>query len=373
MQVIYSFLNAYSEGISGGDMVFLKVAPAISKDFEHRIITSKLGKKLCTSYGIDAEYEVTSREEIFKNVIWIYLKRTFNALKKALFEKNTPDLCLGTSDFLPDVLPCFLYKLKNKNIKWVQHIFHLIPKERLIPYLSQRVSLFIIKKSADMILVDNSILKESLVMFGFAEEKIKLNYPGIDFDKFQNHRNTNTKGKVYDAVFLGRLKESKGIYDFIPIWEIVTKSLSEATLGVIGKGDKVTLDKLESDVKGGGLEKNIKFLGFIPNDKTFSILRKAKVFVFPSHEEGFGIAPLEAQACGVPVVAWHLPVFEEIFPEGMIKVKSFDYSAFAKEVVRIIDDSNYRDKLSKESVSNAKRLSWENTIENELSIIRDLI
>lgn len=66
--------------------------------------------------------------------------------------------------------------------------------------------------------------------------------------------------------------------------------------------------------------------------------RESKVFIHPSHEEGFGVAPLEAQACGLPVVAWNLPVYQEVFPKGMIKVEMGDIKRFADKVLDLLNN-----------------------------------
>ena len=362
---IIAFMNAYSQGKSGGDMVFIEIAKRI-KNYDKVIITSLLGRKLCEDNGVGGEYLITSSEKEFKNIIFTYIKRTI----KALFLKITlkkDDVLLGTSDFLPDVLPIFFLKIRNKNTKWIQHIFHLIPSSRKIPFLAQKLSLFLIKLKADWVVVDNGLLKKDLEKLGFKPEKIVVNYPGINHNFLKTIK--TGKEKLYDGVFMAQLRVSKGIYDLIKIWQLVCRRLPEAKLGIIGRGQEGIKEKLEEEIKKFGLEKNIYLLGYLEDRKAFGVIKASKIFVFPSHEEGFGIAPLEAQALGLPVVAWDLPIFEEIFPKGMIKLKMGKVEEFAERIVKLLKDQGLYQKVSFEAKENSARYNWEKTAKRELRLL----
>lgn len=358
-------MNAYSQGKSGGDMVFIEIARRI-KNNNKIIVTSLPGKKLCEENDLRGEFLITSFESEFKNIIFTYLKRTIKALFLEIrLQKN--DILLGTSDFLPDVLPIFWLKIRNKNTKWIQHIFHLIPYSRKIPFLAQKLSLFFIKLKADWVVVDNSLLKKDLEKLGFNPQKIVVNYPGI------NHNFLKTikarKRKLYDGIFMAQLRISKGIFDLIKIWQSVCRRLPEAKLGIIGKGQEGIKKSLEEEVKKFELGKNIHLLGYLEDRKAFEMIRASRVFVFPSHEEGFGIAPLEAQALGLPVVAWNLPIFEEIFPRGMIKVEMGKIEKFANKIVKLLKDKKFYQKISLEAKKNSARYNWEETTKRELQLI----
>lgn len=113
----------------------------------------------------------------------------------------------------------------------------------------------------------------------------------------------------------------------------------------------------------------IELLGFLPDKKAADTIKTSKIFLCPSHEEGFGLAPLEAQTMGLPVVAWDLPVFAEIFPKGMIKIPMGDTKRFADAIIRLLNDHDYCHQLSKEAAENARRFSWDKTAKNESRIL----
>lgn len=365
---IVAFMNAYSQGKSGGDMVFIEVAKR-TISYGKIIVTSQLGKELCQKNGVRGKYLITSNESEFGNVIWTYFKRTVKAFFLKLNLRGS-DVLLGTSDFLPDVLPILWLKIKNPKIKWVQHIFHLISPSRKIPYSSQRISFYLIKKWADLVIVDNTLLKKDLIGLGFNGKKMEVNYPGINIEHLET---VKPASNGYDGVFMAQLRLAKGVFDLVKIWKLVKSRLPNAKLGIIGRGSKEILKKLKEEIKKEKLEKNIEIIGYLEDAKAFSTIKASKVFVFPSHEEGFGIAALEAQVLGLPVVAWNLPVFEEIFPKGMIKLKIGKVKKFAEEVVRLLREKKFYQSLSQEAVKNAKRFNWDKTAKRELKLIRELI
>lgn len=360
---LIAFMNSFSQGKSGSDVVFIEVAKRIP-DYNKVIITSLLGKELCQGSGLEGEYFVTSRESEFRHVIRTYIKRTVRALLLKI-KVEERDILLGTSDFLPDVLPIFWLKVKNKRVKWIQHIFHLIPVKRLRSFLAQRLSFLLIKRLADLIIVDNSLLKEDLAKLGFDPAKVVVNHPGINLGYLKAVKSKNGVG--YDGVFMGQIRPSKGIFDLPQIWKLVCQRRPEARLGIIGKGKEEITRKLEKEIKTAGMEKNIDLLGYLENDQAFATIKASKIFTFPSHEEGFGIAPLEAQALGLPVVAWNLPVFAEVFPRGMIKIEMGEIERFAARILDLLANPSVYDQLSGEAVSNAQRFDWDKISEKWLT------
>ncbi|MFZ5366170.1 MAG: glycosyltransferase family 4 protein [Patescibacteria group bacterium] len=364
---IFAFMNAYSQGKSGGDMVFIEVAKRI-KQFDKVVVTSLLGKDLCQKNGLEAKYLITTRELEFRNVIWTYIKRTINVFFLKLKPQKS-DILLGTSDFLPDVLPIFWLKFKNKKTRWIQHIFHLISSSRKIPFYAQKISLYLIKQWADLVVVDNNLLKKNLAALGFELQRIAVNHPGINLGYLKSIKAAEGG---YDGIFMAQLRPAKGIFDLIKIWKLVCQKQPKATLGIIGKGEKEVEERLKREIKVAGIKDNVDLLGYLEDDEAFTTIKASRVFIFPSHEEGFGITPLEAQALGLPVVAWDLPVFGEIFSRGMVKLKIGQVEKFADEVISLLKNRGFYQKMSKEAVENSNRFDWGKTAKQELELIEKL-
>jgi glycosyltransferase involved in cell wall biosynthesis len=173
----------------------------------------------------------------------------------------------------------------------------------------------------------------------------------------------------YEGVFLGRLNPSKGIADLVEIWKNVSREIPGAKLAVIGGEEAEMKNYLRKKIKEFELEENIRLLGYLEDEKAHPILKSGKVFLFPSREEGWGIAIAEAMACGLPVVSWNLPVFKEIFEGYTIQINENDISAFSEKVVELLRNDELRKKTGKDGKEFIKKYSWERVTERELEAI----
>lgn len=350
---VVAFLNAYSEGMSGGDACFIEIAKR-QPDWDLTIVTSALGRDLCRERALDARFVILSRERTFHRPIPTYALRTLRGFLQ--LQKERAEVFYATSDFLPDTLLARHLRNKNQSSIWVQKVFHLIPRARLISHNAQKASLRLIRKSADRVIVDNTLLRLELVEQGFNPGRIGVNYPGIDTGYFSCLPEPSTKR--YEAAFLARLVPSKGISDLVPIWKHVVSRHPTARLAIMGRGDPAVVDELEAQIRREDLGDRIHLFGYVSNDDAFATLKASRVFLFPSREEGFGIAALEAIASGLPVVAYDLPVFSEIFTSGMLRVPVGDTARFADATCQLLEDERRRENIVRAASELPQRFDW---------------
>jgi glycosyltransferase involved in cell wall biosynthesis len=284
----------------------------------------------------------------------------------SLFGKRV-DIVYSGSDFFPDVLPAFLYCRFRRNTRWVQCVFHIDPDWRTRPgnmavnfaaSLLQRFSLWL-SRHADGVVNINSEVRESLIIRGFDAKRIAIITPGIDLDYIASISPGDDQD-AYDAVFLGRINPSKGIFDLPPIWKKVTERLSHARLAIIGGGSEPIIVKLAAELEANGLHDTVDLLGYVETERIYALMKRARLFVFPSHEEGFGIAILEAMACGTPVVAWDLPVYKELFKGAIIAIPLGNQQAFAEVIVALLRNTKIETKsdMLLQAHQCAQRYSW---------------
>jgi len=171
---------------------------------------------------------------------------------------------------------------------------------------------------------------------------------------------------------LGRLNYSKGIFDLIEIWEKVCAVIPQARLAIIGGGDKKIKEDLKKKITTLDLKNNIEVLGYLENKKAYSLLKSSKVFLFPSHEEGWGIVINEALACGLPVVSWDLPIYKPIFEDHIVQVKESDMENFSNEVIKLLENKELRNQIGSVGKEFIKKYSWDRITENEYQLIKNL-
>lgn len=330
----------------------------------------------------NARYRIIKTSLKFKGYFGLVFKTALLTIKLLLVRKlpkvnkDTRVVAYSSSDLFWEVIPAYIYKIRNKKIEWVQVIHHIYPDWKKRPgskiinffgYILQRFSLFLIR-NADKVIVVNDIVSDQLERFGIKREKIFVNPNGIDYDYFQS---IEAKSGYYDGVFLARLNHSKGIFDLIEIWERVIRNFPSARLAVIGGGDEDTKKEMRKRINECGLEKKIELLGFLPDEEAHQILKSGKVFIFPSHEEGWGIAVAEAMACGLPVVSWNLPAYKTVFENFTVQIKENEIDEFAKAVVKFLQNNDFLIDYGNKGREFVKKYSWENVASHELEIIKN--
>jgi glycosyltransferase involved in cell wall biosynthesis len=336
------------------------------------VMTPEIGKENCELEGLNGPFLTLPPKWADRlGIMMMYLIRGFAALVKVPWTQS-PLLIYGTSDMLPDVLPAFAARLmKRRSVFWANCIFHLVPRlgERAGPrfhnttsFLAQRISLKLIRTSADLIIVDNPILRDDLVAMGFNRSRIFVTMMGVEIPRIEAGGTS-----VYDACFLGRLHPSKGISDLVNIWSRVCDGRPGSRLAVVGTGPLE--EKLKADVREMSLEGLVEVMGHLPRDELNKVMSSSSVFVFPSHEEGFGISLVEGMAFGLPVVAYELPHYRKVFEDVPVLVPEGDIDRFAAKVLELLEDEKLHAKKSIESRELALRYTWEKATSREAQAI----
>lgn len=375
---ILIFLNSFwnnGKGTSGGDQMFIQIFKRIRKSFNKvSIFTSKAGKSIYEKELKDIAYVMSNGffDKCF--LIINYCLRTLSAFS-CLFIKDI-DIIYSGSDFFPDVIPAFFYKLFHRDTKWFQCVFHIYPSWHKRPgnkitnfiaqYLQQFSLLFIHR--ADYVININTQVKKYLTDKGFDPNKIVVNTPGIDFSSISKLK-VNTHQRRYDAVFLSRLTPSKGVFDLIKIWKEVVSIKPVCKLAIIGEGSPEVKKELMKEIAVSKLQSNIDVLGYLDDNEAFSLIKNSQVFLFPSHEEGFGIAIAEAMTCGIPVIAWNLPVYDEVFEDNLVKVEENDINSFAAKVVELQNSHFLSQNISNKAYNFIKKYEWKEIASRHLELL----
>jgi glycosyltransferase involved in cell wall biosynthesis len=114
----------------------------------------------------------------------------------------------------------------------------------------------------------------------------------------------------------------------------------------------------------------VKFLGYVSSKgkDMINLYSNTGVFVFPSFYEGFGLPPLEAMACGVPVVVSDIPVFREILGEAALFSDPHKPEEIANAIYRILTDTRLAESLRHKGRERAGLFSWERAAQDTLGV-----
>jgi glycosyltransferase involved in cell wall biosynthesis len=165
-------------------------------------------------------------------------------------------------------------------------------------------------------------------------------------------------------VYSGRLKKAKRPDHAVKAFKIIKDCIPEAELWIVGDGPfKRTLEKMSGE--------GIKFFGKLLNDNRRELFKKSWVLVNPSIREGWGLNVIEANALGVPVVAYDVPGLRDSVQDEItgLLVESGNISALAKQIIRILQNDLLRCKLNENALNGTKEFSWTKTSEQFMSVI----
>ena len=121
-----------------------------------------------------------------------------------------------------------------------------------------------------------------------------------------------------------------------------------------------------------GLEQHVLLPGPVSEEEKLLWYRLASVYAYPSRYEGFGLSPLEAMACGTPVIAARCTSLPEVVGEAGILVEP-EEDAFAEALVRVLTDAELRCTLRERGLARARMFSWQRTAEQTLTVYREAI
>lgn len=381
-------LSHTSSNLSGGESSLIGIVKHLTKyeEISQVIYTSESGKVVYLerlgNKGKKVQFVVIGKKKFEKiNQYIAYYLRVFQVFFNVnKFSNDVDNIILSHEEFLPTLLYCLLLKRKNNNSRWLA-IFHMkspsiwrgfegeytgrfrFPSLRILRYRFEQWLFFNLsrKKVETLITVNPSY-----------EEFLKKIYKKVYVLKIFGGENIFTSAKdiekEFDLCFMGRFHEQKGLFELFDILKRLKLKKPDISLALLGGGVGRVEKSFFSMIEEGGLKNNIKYFGYVTGDKKFDILKKSKIFIFPSYYESFGQAALEAMGCGLPVVAYDLPPFE-VFSKGMVKVPILDNKKMTEEILMILSDKKYYEDLKKDAVDFSSNYSWDKTGEEVYKVM----
>jgi len=171
---------------------------------------------------------------------------------------------------------------------------------------------------------------------------------------------------------LGTAEPGKRAVDAIRAMAVVRETNPEAVLVLAGNPGRLT-GALEDEAARLGVSDRVRLVGYVPDEDLAALLTGATALIFPSLFEGFGLPPLEAMACGTPVISAEAPAMTEVLDEGALFVPLRDPGAIARAARALIDDAGLRGELGQRARELAGRYSWPRAAEETAGVYREVI
>jgi glycosyltransferase involved in cell wall biosynthesis len=188
--------------------------------------------------------------------------------------------------------------------------------------------------------VSRTIAEEAVRWFGVPRSAIEIVPNGVD-EFFMPGEPTGDF-----ILFVGTLEPRKGIDDLLAVW----RSLPEPRPRLVLCGDAGWRVRVPEGVE---------VTGFVDRERLRTLYQQARVFVYPSRYEGFGIPPLEAMACGAPVIATRTGAIPEFAEGAALLIDPGDRDALRESLVRLLRDEPLRRELRCRGAERAKQFRWD--------------
>jgi glycosyltransferase involved in cell wall biosynthesis len=173
-------------------------------------------------------------------------------------------------------------------------------------------------------------------------------------------------------LFVGTLEPRKNLLALLKAFaQINTQTVHRPQL-VIAGGEGWLMDDMFAFIKESGISERLRFTGYLSDEELRGLYSSCKVFLYPSVYEGFGLPPLEAMACGAPVVAGRIPSLQEVLGSNARLVEPLEVNALARGIVELLENEDQRQDLAAAGPEHARKFSWEKTARLTLEVYQQV-
>jgi len=343
----------WSVGHSGGVRVIFKLAQGLSRKGHKVTVTNLIGGRYWSaSKGI--EIIKTRVPPFFEYLDYgLSIKLGFPLMSALFLARAVPECDVNVATLC---LTAFAVHRSQKGVPFyhMQHYEPLTMKGRPAKIVAEKTYGLPMKKIANSIWLRN-ILRER-----FGENAAVIN-PGIDVNVFHPCREIERNSRTR-IVCLGKSLKWKGLDDLFAALKIVKRSISDIELVMYGSEPSI-----QAPIRYKYFHK--------PSDvRLAEIYSSADVVVCPSWFESFPLPPLEAMACGVPVVTTRYGTEDYAFnEENSLVVPPKKPKLLAAAIIRILSEEELRNRLRKQGLETAKRNSWDRSIDKAESIFKEAL
>ncbi len=259
------------------------------------------------------------------------------------------------------------------------------PLKRMVHfYLTGRV----LRKAARIFAVSKFSKADTARLFRIPEDKIDVIYNAID-ERFRlGHASDAEKQAVAEryqvqypfVLYAGRISPHKNVVRIIEAFALLKSELLKDErnaefheLKLIIIGDEVSRHPdLRRAVIKSRVQNDVRFLGFVPIDVLRVFYDSAKVFIFPSLYEGFGLPPLEAMAHGTPVITSNTASLPEVVGGGAVMVNPENVFEIMRALHRVLLDRPLRERLKSRGLEQCSKFSWTASVKQMLEVFQEV-
>jgi glycosyltransferase involved in cell wall biosynthesis len=241
----------------------------------------------------------------------------------------------------------------------------------------------VLRGAARILAVSNFTCTEIERLFDIPSSQIEVVYNAIDERFLRGHATAADRELIAQRyqvnypflLYAGRVSPHKNVVRMIEAFSALKTELEKdgayPDLKLIIIGDDLSGNPdLRRTVVRSGVQNDVRFLGFIPIEVLRIFYDSAKVFVFPSLYEGFGLPPLEAMAHGTPVVTSNVSSLPEVVGNAAVLVNPENVFEIMRALHRVLMDQALRERMKERGYKQATKFSWDSSVRSVLDVYR---
>jgi glycosyltransferase involved in cell wall biosynthesis len=284
--------------------------------------------------------------------------------------------------WLPRSLPC-PYVMTVHDL--LEHMYGTHDHSSLRQSLHEVMTRRVLRGAARILAVSQFTKQEIEKLVGIRPDRIEVVYNAIDERFLHGHASEADRQLIAQRyqvnypflLYAGSIRPHKNVIRIIEAFSALKTELekdgSYPDLKLIIIGDDLSGNPdLRRTVIRSGVQNDVRFLGFVPIEVLRILYDNAKIFVFPSLYEGFGLPPLEAMAHGTPVVTSNTSSLPEVTGKGAVLVNPENVFEIRRALYRVLTDSALRERLKKQGFEQSQRFSWNKSAQRILAVYKEV-
>jgi glycosyltransferase involved in cell wall biosynthesis len=284
--------------------------------------------------------------------------------------------------WMPRALPC-PYVMTVHDV--LEHMSRAREKSGLRRSIHFHLTRRVLMGAARVFAVSKFTKSELEKLFGIPANRIEVIYNAIDERFLHGHATQADRDLIEQRyivnypflLYAGRISPHKNLVRIIEAFSALKAELAKENkypdLKLIIIGDELSKHPdLRRTVIKSGVQNDVRFLGFVPIDVLRIFYDMAKIFVFPSLYEGFGLPPLEAMVHGTPVVTSNTSSLPEVVGNAAVLVNPENVFEIRRALQRVLADQLLREKMKQRSYEQSQLFSWDKSASRVLQVYEEV-
>ena len=232
----------------------------------------------------------------------------------------------------------------------------------------------LLKNSQAVICPSENTKQDVITYYAIKDKPIYVIYEGVNRQRFYPRGKSVVQkryGLVKYLLYIGDLRPYKNLEKSLEAFARL--NLTDIKFVIGGTKDPRFYPRIEKKVEELSLKDKVIFLGYVSEENLPHLYSEAAAFIFPSLYEGFGLPPLEAMACGCPVVASNAASLPEVCGDAVRYVDPYDVESIARGIHEVLTDELMRQNLRAKGRERAELFSWEKAAKEHLKIFEECL